>query len=327
MTITGGYFDVGSAVIVGDGQPVEIDNCIFADNVGTGFGGAVVVGIAAPVFTNCVFMGNQAVTGGAIAAMSESSLQLENCVFIDNDALNGGAIYYMYASSTSVVGCTFNGNTAPVGSAVSVITSTYEPLVMENCIVSFGVGGEGIYWDAEGTLTLTCVDIYGNEGGDWVGAIADQAGTGGNLNADPLFCGDANPDLPLSLTAGSPCAPDANPDCGLIGAYPVGCDASIGVEQPPLAAGFRLRPSYPNPFNPTTTLEFELAVAAEVSLAVHDVRGTRIRELVKGFYPAGVHSTVWHGRDLRGRAVGSGVYFAHLLVNGDRDIQKLVLLR
>ena len=69
--------------------------------------------------------------------------------------------------------------------------------------------------------TLTCCDIYGNAGGDWVGCIADQYGINGNISEDPLFC-----DLPggdLHLNENSPCAAPQQPTCGQIGALGIGC--------------------------------------------------------------------------------------------------------
>ncbi len=45
----------------------------------------------------------------------------------------------------------------------------------------------------------------------------------GNFSADPLFCGDLNPDEPYTLHTESPCAPENNPECGLIGAWGVAC--------------------------------------------------------------------------------------------------------
>ncbi len=92
----------------------------------------------------------------------------------------------------------------------------------ENAILAFGTAGGAIYFDGGGAATLTCCDIYGNVGGDWVGPIADQYGIDGNISADPLFCGIGGDDLRLHTD--SPCAPGHNPDCGLIGAWPVGCE-------------------------------------------------------------------------------------------------------
>ena len=72
-----------------------------------------------------------------------------------------------------------------------------------------------------GTASLSCCDIYGNAGGDWVGAIAEQLGINGNICLDPLFCDPTA--LDLTLHADSPCAAENNPECGLIGAWPEGC--------------------------------------------------------------------------------------------------------
>ena len=70
---------------------------------------------------------------------------------------------------------------------------------------------------------LSCCDVYGNVGGDWVGCIASQAGVQGNVALDPLFCNRLEEDL--RLCSGSPCEPGQSSGCGLIGALGVGCSA------------------------------------------------------------------------------------------------------
>jgi len=96
-------------------------------------------------------------------------------------------------------------------------------LDVHNSIVAFGLLGPGVGCGSAVTPTLTCCDIYGNEGGDWVDCIADQYGVNGNICEDPLFCDPENGDF--TIRGDSPCAPDYNPECGLIGAWPVGCCA------------------------------------------------------------------------------------------------------
>jgi hypothetical protein len=74
--------------------------------------------------------------------------------------------------------------------------------------------------------TLSCCNIYGNSGGDWISYIASQADSNGNFSADPLFCDTTSGDF--HLQSNSPCAP-ANNSCGeLIGALPVACGWSCG---------------------------------------------------------------------------------------------------
>jgi len=77
-----------------------------------------------------------------------------------------------------------------------------------------------------------------------------------------------------------------------------------------------LAPNVPNPFNPRTTLRFELTAGATVELAVFDVSGRRIATLAAGHRAAGRHEAVWQGRDDDGRSVPSGVYLARLRVDG-----------
>jgi hypothetical protein len=80
--------------------------------------------------------------------------------------------------------------------------------------------------------TLTCCDIYGNSGGDWVGCIASQNGVNGNISADPLFCHTPTGDF--SVEACSPCLPGHHPyhyDCsGIIGALGAGCDCGAATQ-------------------------------------------------------------------------------------------------
>jgi flagellar hook assembly protein FlgD len=68
----------------------------------------------------------------------------------------------------------------------------------------------------------------------------------------------------------------------------------------------------PNPFNPSTRLEYELARAGRVRLRIFDVGGRLVREVDVGHRPAGLSSIPWDGRDSRGRTLGSGVYVVRL---------------
>ncbi|HUV37685.1 MAG TPA: T9SS type A sorting domain-containing protein [Patescibacteria group bacterium] len=77
---------------------------------------------------------------------------------------------------------------------------------------------------ATGSAELSCCDVYGNEGGDWVNGIAGQDSLPHNFSADPLFC-DAGAGI-FTLHSASPCLPGNHPngcDCGLIGAEGLGC--------------------------------------------------------------------------------------------------------
>jgi len=89
----------------------------------------------------------------------------------------------------------------------------------------------------------------------------------------------------------------------------------------------RLTGAWPNPFNPHTTVAFELARNDHVRLTIYDVQGRTIRNLVDGELPAGRHTAVWQGRDDNGRSVSSGIYFARLQAPRGQGLTKLVLLK
>jgi enterochelin esterase-like enzyme len=106
-------------------------------------------------------------------------------------------------------------------------------------------------------------------------------------------------------------------------------DAATAVEYPDGAGGIGAvhRSSYPNPFNPSTTIRFELAEASSVRLQVVDLRGRVVESLIGGRMESGSHSVVWNGRDSAGREMPSGVYLSRLEVNGQVLHKSMTLVR
>jgi len=83
----------------------------------------------------------------------------------------------------------------------------------------------------------------------------------------------------------------------------------------------------PNPFNPRTTIRFELPAAGRVELAVYDAAGARVAVLPGGHLEAGVHEVPWHGRDDAGRELPSGVYFFGITQGESRTTGRMTLVR
>jgi len=88
---------------------------------------------------------------------------------------------------------------------------------------------------------------------------------------------------------------------------------------------FALHNNYPNPFNPSTTISFNLPRPGNVRLAVFNVLGQEVKELTNGFYPAGKHEVTWDGTNSSGVKAASGIYFYALQAGGTRMIKKMVL--
>ena len=93
-----------------------------------------------------------------------------------------------------------------------------------------------------------------------------------------------------------------------------------------LPQGFTLGPNYPNPFNPSTIIPYQLAASAAVRLEVFNLLGQRITMLVDGERAAGFHTATWHATDGSGRAVGAGVYIYRMTVGVESQTGRMVLI-
>ncbi|GEM_PF-2651681 len=90
---------------------------------------------------------------------------------------------------------------------------------------------------------------------------------------------------------------------------------------------YALSLNYPNPFNPTTEIPFQLPEAGKISLAIYNLLGQQIRVLENGHLPAGYFRLQWDGRDDHRRHVASGVYLYQLIRQGGIHTQRMLLLK
>ncbi|MBN1164591.1 MAG: hypothetical protein JXB45_08435 [Candidatus Krumholzibacteriota bacterium] len=88
-----------------------------------------------------------------------------------------------------------------------------------------------------------------------------------------------------------------------------------------------LHQNFPNPFNPSTTIEYSLAKQNRVRIGIFDAGGRKIRSLVDGVKPPGLYREVWNGKNDRGANVSSGIFFCRLQAGEFMPVKKIVLLR
>jgi len=236
----GGY---SGGAIHSEAAYLTIRHCDFIENHAPN-GGAMRGYAGVADMSNCTFRQNTASTGGALNFIFACTATIQDCLFADNSATRSAAVWILMCN-TLFERCTFTGNTSNVYTVSSYKmavlqirectfwgnSSLYAPVILggeltatlENTIVAFSQEGSAVGGESNGNVTLTCCDLFGNPGGDWVGSIADQYGINGNICEDPLFCGPEDGDFTLSCA--SPCAPftPPNPECDLIDAWPVGC--------------------------------------------------------------------------------------------------------
>ena len=90
---------------------------------------------------------------------------------------------------------------------------------------------------------------------------------------------------------------------------------------------FHLYDNFPNPFNPTTKIAFELPMESRVKLVIYDALGREVRTLTDEEHPAGYLELPWDGRNEGGTAVSSGIYFYRISTSKWHSVKKMVLLR
>jgi photosystem II stability/assembly factor-like uncharacterized protein len=97
--------------------------------------------------------------------------------------------------------------------------------------------------------------------------------------------------------------------------------------QPVVPTEFRLHPNHPNPFNPVTTIRFDLPERAQVDLVVYDILGRQVRRLVHDKLEPGFHTVQWDGKNDRGKSVGAGVYLYRIQTEEHTAVRKMVLVK
>ena len=117
-------------------------------------------------------------------------------------------------------------------------------------------------------------------------------------------------------------AAKSNADLGMFGyvAQPIEATQATANEETSLVA-------YPNPFNASTKLAFELEDAGHVSLVVYNTVGQKVRTLLDATLQAGRHEVVWDGRDEIGQVASTGIYLCQLLSGDRRQTVKIIMVK
>ncbi len=221
-TFTGNVAEAGGGVLLDNDDVTSVTDCDFEGNTATAAGGGLTMEDSDVGVENCRFTGNTAAFGGGMSAEASSGVYLD-CEFYGNTAGQyGGAVALFDCPGTSILGCTMTLNSGlgrVGGGGVAVGGNTSLPV--ENTIIAFSEAGDAVFCEPGSSATLTTSVVSGNEGGDWIGAIAGQETQRDNSDLDPLFC-----DLllgGLDLCSNSYCLPGNNGAGVLIGAHEQGC--------------------------------------------------------------------------------------------------------
>ena len=92
-------------------------------------------------------------------------------------------------------------------------------------------------------------------------------------------------------------------------------------------SSFTVNPAYPNPFNPSTVIEYALPKTGEIKIAIFDILGHRVKSLVNTEQSAGWHSITWNGVDDNGSCVPAGMYFGVIITESNKKTMKLMFIK
>ncbi|RLC49624.1 MAG: hypothetical protein DRI23_08840, partial [Candidatus Cloacimonadota bacterium] len=85
--------------------------------------------------------------------------------------------------------------------------------------------------------------------------------------------------------------------------------------------------NYPNPFNPTTTISYNIPKEGVVTLEIYNIKGQLVKQLVSGTQPEGYYDVVWNGKDDSGKQVSSGIYYYQITACGKSINKKMLMLK
>ncbi len=303
-----------------------ITDSIIRDNFANKWGGGIFC-YSGDIY-NVVISGNQALKGGGITYANDwAPLYVTNVSIIGNSADSGGGFYQL----------------------IELDDRDSQPS-LTNCIIAYNSGDAAILGDDRSDPAITFSNFYGNENanvsniGDWISvnvttnANGDSCDAYNNIKLNPQFIDFENENFHLSEN--SPCinagtldgAPERDIEGNLRISFPdIGAYEYLGPvfveEKKLLPPKFVLHQNHPNPFNPTTTLNFTLSEPGDTNLSIYNIAGQKIRELLDSHLPAGSNQILWDGRDETGTTVSSGIYFARLVSGEKQAVQKMMLMK
>ena len=144
------------------------------------------------------------------------------------------------------------------------------------------------------------------------------------IESDPLFC---NPDSgDYSLAENSPCV-GAGENGVNMGAFGIGCETILSTDKDVIPLQYVLHQNHPNPFNPVTTLRYDLPENSLVNITIYDMLGRQVKTLVNQTQDAGYRSVIWNATNDYGKPVSAGIYLYQIQAGEFVQTKKMVLLK
>ena len=300
------------------------------------------------IMDRVIIEGNVNENGGPMLNLyNTENIIITNALIKDNISNGDFSMIYISDSSLYIINSTIINNTNNCGAIItSLYNSMLEPYLINtilygNEIAQIQLGRPSI---RSRILHVNHCDIEDGEEGVILNDGALLYWEEGNIDEDPLFTG-LEP-YPYTIMGSSPCI-DAGtldfpvyfemPETDLAGnprisgdgidlgcyeyQYPNTDNDEVVVENIEMIC-------YPNPFNPETTINFNLLESvSNVSIKIYNVKGQLVQKLLDSEMDKGAHQVVWKGDNISGSQAGSGIYFYQLKAGDITETRKMMLIK
>ena len=344
-----------------------IRNCIvknntLASNSGSGYMSAMDLSFFEDItIENCIFSENQSSNGGCHTIrtttfnQNEYDLKMTNCLISGNYSNNDCVMNVFGDGENEFINCTFANNHSD-----NSTIKAYGDLTLRNSIL-WNYTDYEIYMVDDTSigntynLNIDNCNIKNGEAGIYNQNNANIINWNeGNINEIPDFLGYG--DNPYQLSELSPCIDVGTPDTtGLylppwdllgnqriwdgdgngvatidMGCYEYGSEPYVDVEEHEIINPSSLIPNltnYPNPFNPETTILFNLNESGKVKVEIYNIKGQKVKTLMDCTTVPGSYNLIWKGRDDNNKSVASGVYFYQLKTSSKTVTKRMLMLK
>lgn len=304
-------------------------------------GGGIFCSGSVPILQNLTVFNNSADLGGGIFYQGiDMSLLLNTTIALNSAVENGGAVYIV-SSNPIFINVTITDNAADCSGGGLFCVYSSDP-ILTNCILWNNSSQEIYFYENydPNSISISYSDIEGGEDNIVTNDNGFVNWLDGNIDQNPEFL--TTGEYPFSLSMNSPCIDAGIPDTtGLnlpvydlagnprifgdtidMGAYEwQGTGISNEVE-----AIITKLSNFPNPFNPSTKIEFSIKNNSKIDLSIFNIKGQKIKTLINNEIEKGEYSIIWNGNNESGDSVSSGIYYYKLKVNNKTEVVKKCLL-
>lgn len=276
---------------------ITLKDISFISNYAAGKGGAIFAAHSVINGTNIFFYDNLANDRGGAISFNKSTGIFDHITIVEDSAqIEGGALFMQESEITMISSIIWDNSPQQIAFAEmgdpSIININYS--ILDGYVTD-------VVTHNNGTVNFGLFDVF---------------------DLDPLFC---DPDIGnFRLAENSPCIGLGENDTNM-GVYGIGCEEMVAINDEELIPGsFKLYAPYPNPFNPTTTIRFNVVNINMnlVRIDIYNITGRLVETLVNGELEPGIHEIHWDASNL-----SSGIYFVQLVSGQVVKIQKLILLK